>query len=312
MNKNKISIGLVALTLVIFSFLIIAQNGKNSGPGITLHNGTPSSCAATQLILDYASGKIYTCVSGSPVLQSTGGSTGISNGAGNNVIPKSDGTNLVASTLSDTGSLITATSSLKLNAGTKTTLAFKMNSTGCYERVAGVLNCLQEGATPQLDLRPGFGEVWLGNAGGGFGLVNANDVTLAAASANMSLCASSTNICFGTGAAGSFANNIKTTNANLQGSLIIGNGATILKHLTGTATLDFANLAAIGCEDLTITVTGAALGDTVYLGVPNASIVANGNFFGWVSATDTVSVRFCTVVSGNPASGSFRADVWQH
>lgn len=95
-------------------------------------------------------------------------------------------------------------------------------------------------------------------------------------------------------------------------SITIGSGTAIVKHLSATATLDFANLAAIGCEDLTITVTGAALGDTVALGVPNGSVVANGTFTGWVSAADTVTVRFCTVVSGNPASGTFRADVWQH
>lgn len=95
-------------------------------------------------------------------------------------------------------------------------------------------------------------------------------------------------------------------------TITIGSGTTILKHLSATATLDFANLAAIGCEDLTITVTGAALGDTVAIGVPNASIVSNGTFFGWVSATNTVSIKFCTVVSGDPASGTFRADVWQH
>lgn len=95
-------------------------------------------------------------------------------------------------------------------------------------------------------------------------------------------------------------------------SINIGSGTTIVKHLSATATLDFANLAAIGCEDLTITVTGAAVGDTVAIGVPNGSVVTNGNFFGWVSATNTVSIKFCTVVSGDPASGTFRADVWAH
>lgn len=83
--------------------------------------------------------------------------------------------------------------------------------------------------------------------------------------------------------------------------------------LSNTATLDFGNLATIGCEDLTITVTGAATGDTVSLSVPNSSIVANGYFPApWVSAADTVTVRFCALVSGNPASGSFKVDVWKH
>jgi hypothetical protein len=82
--------------------------------------------------------------------------------------------------------------------------------------------------------------------------------------------------------------------------------------LTNSATLDFGNVATIGCEDLTITVTGAALSDTVSLGVPNASIVANSNYTAWVSSANTVTVRFCALVSGNPASGTFKVDVWKH
>jgi parallel beta-helix repeat protein len=101
-------------------------------------------------------------------------------------------------------------------------------------------------------------------------------------------------------------------NVNFGTSLSIGGGTAITKHLSATATLDFANQAAAGCNDLTITVTGAAVGNTVALGMPNDSIVANGNFFAWVSAADTVTVRFCTPVSGDPASGVFRVDVYQH
>jgi hypothetical protein len=248
-------------------------------------------------------------------------STGIS-GLGTGVatfLATPSSANLASAVTNETGSgaLVfgtspTFTTQILLPSGSSSTLGFKIGSTGCYERVAGVFNCLQESTTPAIDFRPAFGEIWVANTGGGFGLVNSNDVTSAAAAAGMTLCTSSTQICFGNGSAGSFNNTIKTTNANFQGSLIIGGGTAILKHLSSTATLDFANLAAIGCEDLTITVTGAALGDTVALGVPNASMVANGTFFGWVSAADTVSVRFCTVVSGNPASGSFRADIWQH
>lgn len=79
--------------------------------------------------------------------------------------------------------------------------------------------------------------------------------------------------------------------------------------LTGSATLDFANLAAIGCEDLTITVTGAVDGDDVVVSPPNGSVVANSAYSAWVSAANTVSVRFCTFISGNPASGTFKVTV---
>lgn len=95
-------------------------------------------------------------------------------------------------------------------------------------------------------------------------------------------------------------------------SLTINSGTAIVKHLSATATLDFASQVGVGCENLTITVTGAAVGDTVAIGIPNGSIVTNGVFYGWVSATNTVSIKFCAVVSGDPASGSFRADVWGH
>jgi hypothetical protein len=103
-------------------------------------------------------------------------------------------------------------------------------------------------------------------------------------------------------------------NTTVGGSLTIGGGSAILKHLSATATLDFAAITAPNCAtDLTITVTGAASGDTVALGVPSGSMVAGVQFFAWVSAANTVSVRACAFTgSPNPASGTFRVDVWQH
>jgi hypothetical protein len=103
-------------------------------------------------------------------------------------------------------------------------------------------------------------------------------------------------------------------NASFNGSTTLGSGTPITKHLSATATLDFASITAPACAaDLTITVTGAAVGDTVNLGAPNASVAAGVQFFGWVSASNTVSVRACAF-SGtpDPASGTFRADVWKH
>lgn len=90
---------------------------------------------------------------------------------------------------------------------------------------------------------------------------------------------------------------------------------TLAKTLTNTATLDFASTAAGVCSDLTITVTGAADGDVVAVSPPNGSVVANGSFSGWVSAADTVTVRYCNnelVSAGDPASGTFRASVLKY
>lgn len=87
---------------------------------------------------------------------------------------------------------------------------------------------------------------------------------------------------------------------------------TIDRVLTGSATLDFPNTTGGNTSDLTITVTGAASGDCVGLGVPNASVAsANAIFTAWVSAADTVTVRFSNTGAGalNPASGTFKVIV---
>jgi hypothetical protein len=94
------------------------------------------------------------------------------------------------------------------------------------------------------------------------------------------------------------------------------NGVTysVEKTLTATATLDFANTNAGAATDLTITVTGAATGDAVTVGAPNGSVSGTDNvaYWGWVSAADTVTVRFNNnnlVNAVNPASGTFRVVV---
>lgn len=98
----------------------------------------------------------------------------------------------------------------------------------------------------------------------------------------------------------------------------ISNGAaedsrtTIKRHFSATAALNF-DLTAVATQDLTVTVTGAALSDTVTLGVPNASLTADTLFWAWVSSADTVTVRAMRIAgTPNPASGTFRVDVWRH
>lgn len=82
--------------------------------------------------------------------------------------------------------------------------------------------------------------------------------------------------------------------------------------LKGSATLDFGSTAAGAVTDLTITVTGASDGDVVSLGVPNASQTTTGSFSAWVSAVNTVTVRYriaALVGSEDPASGTFKVTV---
>jgi hypothetical protein len=91
-----------------------------------------------------------------------------------------------------------------------------------------------------------------------------------------------------------------------------GASRTILSRcLKGSATLDFGSTAAQSSADLTITVTGAADGDTVDVGAPNASVNANTSYYAWVSAANTVTVRFNNYSSGavDPASGTFKVTV---
>lgn len=84
--------------------------------------------------------------------------------------------------------------------------------------------------------------------------------------------------------------------------------------LFGSGTLDFANTNAGTATDLTISVTGAADGDVVMVGIPNGSTVGNGHFVGWVSASGVVTVRFLNnnlVAALNPASGLFKVMVFK-
>ena len=86
---------------------------------------------------------------------------------------------------------------------------------------------------------------------------------------------------------------------------------TVNHGLTGSATLNFPSTLTMLSADLTITVTGAADGDVVSLGVPNAAVNANTSYSAWVSAANTVTVRFNNYSAGtvDPSSGSFKVFV---
>lgn len=79
---------------------------------------------------------------------------------------------------------------------------------------------------------------------------------------------------------------------------------------SGTATLDFPNIGAGAQQELTVTVTGATLGDSVLLG-PSSGLEGGLCATGYVSASNTVTVRLCNFTSGaiNPASATWRATV---
>lgn len=84
-------------------------------------------------------------------------------------------------------------------------------------------------------------------------------------------------------------------------------------YLSGSGTLDFPSTSTLTSEDLTITVTGAAVGDPVTVGAPNGSVLSNSCYTAWVSATNTVTVRFnnYSIGSQDPASGTFKIRVFK-
>lgn len=113
----------------------------------------------------------------------------------------------------------------------------------------------------------------------------------------------------------SSAGNIAVTPKS-GGTVAIGGGAGIKKVLSGTASLDFGATAAGACDVLTLTVTGAADGDPVVLGVPHALSNADAyqSFDAWVSTTNAVTVRRCnltnaTTALSNPAAATVRVTV---
>lgn len=87
---------------------------------------------------------------------------------------------------------------------------------------------------------------------------------------------------------------------------IFGEGPAITKALKAAATLDFGSITNATSADLTVAVTGAAVGDPVILGLP-AAMVTGLVFNAFVSAANVVTVRASNITAApiNPASGSF-------
>lgn len=102
-----------------------------------------------------------------------------------------------------------------------------------------------------------------------------------------------------------------TANTGAFTSLVVGGGATVDSILSTTAAVNFGSTAAGAFDDQTVTVTGAAIGSgsTVELGLPPAP--PNGIVIGWVSAADTVTLRYYNSTGGtiNPSAQTYRITV---
>jgi hypothetical protein len=94
---------------------------------------------------------------------------------------------------------------------------------------------------------------------------------------------------------------------------ISSDGTTIVETatvLTATATLDFPSVVAAGQQELTVTVTGAVVGDTVHAGAP-AALEAGLAHNTRVTAANTVTVRVLNITASpiDPASASWKVTV---
>lgn len=89
-------------------------------------------------------------------------------------------------------------------------------------------------------------------------------------------------------------------------------GSKISGHYTYTATLDFGSIGAGATAELTVTAGAAAAGDSVYVmpnGAPESGLIWSG-----YAGSGTVVVRLGNVTGGaiDPASRTWRVDVWKH
>lgn len=87
---------------------------------------------------------------------------------------------------------------------------------------------------------------------------------------------------------------------------------TLAKTLIGSASLNFPSTARELSADLTITVTGATTNDFVIVNPGTSNI--NSNYTAWVSAANTVTVRFNNYSTGtiDPATATFRVTVLKY
>lgn len=88
-------------------------------------------------------------------------------------------------------------------------------------------------------------------------------------------------------------------------------GDQLTQHYYASATLDFPSIPAASSAELTITVSEAVVGAqavTTPNGAPEAGLVWSA----YVSAANTVTIRVANVTAAaiNPASRTWRADVW--
>ncbi len=148
--------------------------------------------------------------------------------------------------------------------------------------------------------------------------LSAGSNTLTITSSNFNTTATGVN---GTAIGATTPSTAAFTTLSTSAGLTLGGGTTITKHIsTAVANVISANIGAAGCDNYsTVTVTGAAPGDTVIAtpeatagGIETVSLMWNA----YVSAADTVTIRACNPLSllgvNTANTQTWRFDVWQH
>lgn len=116
------------------------------------------------------------------------------------------------------------------------------------------------------------------------------------------------------------ANSIMATNNNqVVGAVSIGSNMDLssnvlsFKPLQASSSINFPATAPNTYSEQTTTITGAAVGDVVVIGIDAASVPnKNCNFIAWVSSTNTVTIRFCNndpSTTVDPAAGLFNIKI---
>lgn len=101
--------------------------------------------------------------------------------------------------------------------------------------------------------------------------------------------------------------NSNTTVDNIS----VGGGLPLKRILTAVAVLDFPSILVASSQELTISVPGAVVGDSVSVGFSTAPDV-NVSFYNFVSAPGVVTVRARNIstLSVDPVSSSYRITVF--
>ena len=145
-------------------------------------------------------------------------------------------------------------------------------------------------------------------------IANTNYLTLAPTAATLqgvplNVTATTASISQTTGSA-TFGGGIGVNGRTSTKTLAVGNGAALDLILTTISVLDFPSIAANGgVQDLTVTLTGANLGDSITVVEANGSFIPAGVVLrAIVTATNTVTVRATNVTAAaiDPASAAYR------